>query len=184
MGGTTNSQAFRYPYIDEVVTDVSTKNLADDIAAKLTTPQDVNRLAALKRPVAKAARILSSQNIADGVATTITFDTEVYDTDGLINLGTNAQRITVPAGKTGIYYVVGRVEVAGGGAWSVGELLVAKNGGTWARRKYFAPVDVLLCKGLVFMGGAGDFLEMQIIHTGGGTTAASFLSMAVHRITS
>lgn len=183
MGGTTNSQAFRYPYLNETVTDVSTKNLADDIAAKLTTPQDVNRLAALKRPVAKASRI-ASQNIADGVATTITFDTEIYDTDGLINLGTNAQRITVPAGKTGNYYAVARCEVAGGGAWSVGEILILKNGGTWARRKYFAPVDVLLCKGLIQMGGAGDFLEVQIIHTGGGTTAASFISLAVHRVTS
>src|SRR6188474_2429096 len=118
MGGTTNSQAFRYPYIDEVVTDVSTKNLADDIAAELTTTQDVNRLKALKRPIAKASRQSSTQNFADGVNTIVTFDTEVADSDGFINLGTNANRIIIPSSAfTGIYYAVARCESTGGGSW-------------------------------------------------------------------
>jgi len=76
MPGTTLTQSFPYPYMDEMVSDVSTKNLADAFASELTTVQDVNRLKALKRPVAKASRILSTQNFADGVNTIVTFDTE------------------------------------------------------------------------------------------------------------
>jgi len=189
MPGTTLTQSFPYPYMDEMVSDVSTKNLADAFASELTTVQDVNRLKALKRPVAKASRILSTQNFADGVNTIVTFDTESYDSDGFINLGTNANRIIIPSSSfTGIYYAVARCESTGGGSWNVGEITINKNGGIWARRKYFggsgsAP-DVMLCKGLVYMGAASDFFEMTMTHSGGGTTAAIFMSLTVHRVTS
>lgn len=189
MGGTTASQGFRYPYIDETITDVSTKNLADDLAADLTGTLDVNRNKALKRPVAKVTRQLSTQNIPDGASTIVTFDNEAYDSDGFFNIGTNANRLIVPSSAfTGIYYAVARCESPGSGGWNVGEITINKNGGIWVRRKYYGPAgngpSVLLCKGLIYLGAAADFLEMTLTHSGGGTTAAIFMSLTIHRVTS
>jgi hypothetical protein len=47
----------------------------------------------------------ASQSIADNVSTAMTWDQEVFDTDGFHSTVTNTDRITIPAGKGGYYLV-------------------------------------------------------------------------------
>jgi len=45
-------------------------------------------------------------NIASATTTTVTFNSEFYDTDGFHSTSTNTDRLTVPSGKAGKYLVV------------------------------------------------------------------------------
>lgn len=92
MGGTT-SQGLRYPYLDEVVTSVQQRNLAEDLDTQLTT-DNTALTAGLHRPSARATRS-ASLNAPGNTSVKTTWATEVYDTDTMINLGTNNDRMTV-----------------------------------------------------------------------------------------
>lgn len=48
----------------------------------------------------------ADQTIPDTTTTTVTFDTESYDTDGFHSTVTNTGRLTIPGGKAGNYIVV------------------------------------------------------------------------------
>ncbi len=186
MGGTTNSQALRYPYIDETITDVSTKNLADDIAAKLTV-EDGKRTLALKRYSASANRS-AVQAIADTTNVTVIFDNELWDPDGMINLGLQPTRVTVPA--VGLYYVNAHCFQPGGTTWNLGQISILKNGTLQCRRRYWGDNATtagplrLQVTGLIYCSAISDFFEMQLFHIGGGTTNASVMELTVRRVTS
>lgn len=137
MGSTTPVYAIRFPFIEEVITDASTKNMADDIAAALSTDLDVDRDTSLKRAVAVAFRN-ATLNITANVETAITFDQETLDTDAAINLGTQATRITVPTGMGGRWWVGAVLATTGGTAWTSGQIAIAKNGTDIVRRKYWS----------------------------------------------
>jgi hypothetical protein len=46
-----------------------------------------------------------NQSIADGTFTDVTWDTEKFDTDAFHDPSTNTDRITIPAGKAGYYFI-------------------------------------------------------------------------------
>jgi hypothetical protein len=46
-----------------------------------------------------------NQSIADGTFTDVTWDTEIFDTDAFHDPSTNTDRITIPAGKAGYYFI-------------------------------------------------------------------------------
>lgn len=58
------------------------------------------------RPAAKSTRT-TTQSINTGILTTVSFDTEVFDLDNMINIGGFPTRITIVT--PGIYYVGGTV---------------------------------------------------------------------------
>ena len=47
----------------------------------------------------------TSQSVADNTVTAMTWDQEVFDTDGFHSIATNTDRITIPTGKGGYYLV-------------------------------------------------------------------------------
>ena len=47
----------------------------------------------------------TSQSVADNTVTAMTWDQEVFDTDGFHSVVTNTDRITIPTGKGGYYLV-------------------------------------------------------------------------------
>jgi hypothetical protein len=55
-----------------------------------------------------------AQALTGGVQTSITFTSEIIDTDGFHDNSTNTSRITIPAGKGGKYLVTGMVSFSGG----------------------------------------------------------------------
>ena len=57
--------------------------------------------------------LLSAQNTsASQAASSITFNSELFDTSGFANLGTNADRLTIPAGLGGVYIIIAKAEFA------------------------------------------------------------------------
>jgi hypothetical protein len=51
----------------------------------------------------------ANQTISTATTTAITFDTELFDTDGFHSTATNTSRITIPTGKAGKYLLTGTV---------------------------------------------------------------------------
>jgi hypothetical protein len=137
VGDVTPVWAIRFPWIDEVITDVSTKNAADDMAAILTGELDADRDLSLKRASADAFRN-GSQAFTPAVETNTQFTSEPFDTDGAINLGTNNTRITVPTAMGGRYWVIATASSIPSTTWTSGQIAIAKNGTDIVRRKYWA----------------------------------------------
>lgn len=187
MGGTTNSQALRYPYLNETITDASTKNLADDCAAQLLV-QDGRRTAAIRKPIAWILRN-ANQSFADGVDTLVQFDTEIQDSDNLVNLGVNNTRITVPSTLLGIWYVTVSVTNTGfTGSVTKGQLSILVTGAVASRRTVFTATgtvkDTIRMSAFVNVGTANDYIETSLLHTGGGALNASSITMKAIRRTS
>lgn len=184
MGGTTNSQALRYPYVTETITDVSTKNLADDCATQLSA-QDTNRTKALKRSVVSIFRS-ANQSIPDNVDTLVSFDTEFQDPDNLWVIGTPT-RITVPAGLTGIWWVDVYVSSPGlTGSVTKAQVSIRVSGTAVKRRTYFTATGTIKSPlrvfGHVSVPNAGDFIEVALLHVGGGAlNASNITAKAVRR---
>ena len=57
-------------------------------------------------------KITSLQSISNATATAITFNSEVFDTDGFHDNTTNNTRITIPSGKAGKYLLIAQVSFA------------------------------------------------------------------------
>lgn len=168
MGGTTPNYALRFPYIDETITDASTKNVADDIAAVLTSPLDAARNTSLKRASAVSERF-ATQSFAANTETAISQDNETYDTDGAINIAGQPTRITAPASMGGLYWVHAMVSTINGTAWTSGQIAIAKNGTDFVRRKYWSAsgqhVSRLHLTGQIILA-AGDFVTMTVLFQG------------------
>jgi hypothetical protein len=137
MGGVTPVYAIRFPFIEETITDVSTKNAADDMAAVLSTHLDADRDLSLRRAAGSAFRN-GSQSITANVETNVQFTSEDFDTDAAINLGTNNTRITVPTSNGGRWWVFAHIASITAPAWTSGQIAIAKNGTDVVRRKYWA----------------------------------------------
>lgn len=176
MGGTTNSQALRFPYVDEVIGNASIQNAATDIATKLDV-QDVNRKLITARPIASVRRN-AAQNIAINTDTLIIWDTVALDPGSYVNLGTQPTRITVPAAATGLWRVnIGGFNI-GGAAWTRTQVSILVTGVLQASKTYFGQdYNYLSYSDLVNVPNANDYIEMRIRHAGGATDPISPLSM-------
>jgi hypothetical protein len=50
----------------------------------------------------------ANQSFTSGAGVNTTFDTELFDTDGYHSTSSNTDRITIPTGKAGYYFIFGR----------------------------------------------------------------------------
>jgi hypothetical protein len=186
MGGVTPNYAFRFPYIDETITDVSTKNLADDFAAILTSLLDLDRTTSRGRASARLARF-GSQAITAAAETAMIGTAETFDTDNAIDIATQPTRITVPAGMGGVYWAHALVDSISGTAWTSGQLAIAKNGTDVVRRKYWCAsgqmaTDLTLTTQVRLV--PGDFLTATILFQGTPSPSnVSSLSLSAQRMT-
>jgi hypothetical protein len=171
MGGTTTSQALRYPYVDDIIAETAQGNLGADIAAKLTT-QDTARNLVIKRPNVLIRRG-ANLSLVDGTDTAIIWDNVQDDPYSLVNLGTFPTRVTPGAGNVGIWRFTLNVGAAGPNTWTKAQVSVAVTGTTKQLRTYFSsgngPAGYTFA-GLVQVPTGTDYIEMKIKHNGGGTT--------------
>lgn len=166
MGGTTNSQALRFPYAEEGINASNIGNFAADCATQLDV-QDVNRLNVLHRPIVGVSQ--SSQNVAANTDTSIIWSSVDFDPNSLVNLGTFPTRITVPAAYTGLW----RVTLSGlplSTSWTKTQISVMVSSVIRSWRSYFSTeINAFCFSTMVNVPNANDFIEMRVRHTGGGT---------------
>lgn len=104
MPGTT-SLGIPFPYANEVADAVSVKNLADEVDVELNAAITAATLTT-KRPAALVKRTSGTQSFATGAAfANLTYTTEMFDNDGMGNLGANNERLTVTT--AGVYLISG-----------------------------------------------------------------------------
>lgn len=116
----------------------------------------------------------SAQAIATGVATVITWDTEVYDVGGIYSTSVNPSRMTVPTGFT-IARLMAAVSMGGGGASGEVQNRFLKNGSVFTggggmRYQLTASISSIVQQCIVtgwIPVTAGDYFEVQGFHNTG-----------------
>ena len=112
----------------------------------------------------------ASLTLANNTNTEVTFNSELYDTDGFHSTSTNTARITVPAGKAGYYYVYANVEY-GNSATGGRETQIRKNGAvTDAVTTYqnFSGGDFSMQTSLLVYLAVGDYVSLYAYQNSGG----------------
>lgn len=108
-----------------------------------------------------------NQDTSTGVATTVTWETEVVDTDSAFASNT----FTVPSGKAGKYFIYTMIRWNTDTDFQGMRLTVRKNGtnhfSNWGRHEYY---ETQYIGGMISLG-AGDTVDVQCRQTSGGTVA-------------
>jgi hypothetical protein len=176
MGGATPSQALRFPYIDDVISESAQGNLGTDVAAKLTT-QDTARSLVLKKPF---VYLQSGTSTADGTDTTLVLASPAFDSYGLWSAG-NPTRITVGSGNTGLWKFSLLLSYSAGVGITRVQLSVLVTGTARAYRTFSnntsGPSSFTFC-GMQQVTTGTDYLEFKVQHNGGGTQAVTASVMA------
>lgn len=183
MAGVTETQSLRYGHVTDVISHTMMRDLADDIAVQLDAA-DAARAVALKRPQARSHRNATA-SLAAATPTAQVFDTLVWDTHGMINIGAQPTRITVvTAAGVGSYHVTGWAQ-CDTTSWTRADLSIAKNGTAIRARTWFQPVilDVLSVEAIVDMNTVGDYFTLILSHEGGGSTTIYEVDLSVQKIT-
>lgn len=182
MPGVTTTQSLRFGYVTDPVDWTMQRNLADDIAVQLDAA-DVAKAAALGRPAVEVRRN-AALALADGSTVLVPMDNEIYDTHNMVDTaGANPSRVTVNASSgTGHYYASG-IFTANTTSWSRGEIQLCRNGVIQRSRSlWFPPGGQINVAGIVYLGTVGDYLDLRVNHTGGGTTNATFVLFYVFKL--
>lgn len=114
-----------------------------------------------------------SQSLTNNTWTTLTFNSEFYDTDAYHSTATNTGRFTIPAGKTG-YYQINAQTVFEANVTGFRLVRVLKNGATTIGTSgdnasvsgTMYPQAICI---MSFYLTAGDYIEMQAIQSSGGS---------------
>jgi hypothetical protein len=120
----------------------------------------------------------ATQSIPDSAATALTFDTEVFDTDGFHSTSVNTSRMTIPAGLGGKYFLLGTYEPTANGTGRR-DLMLRVNGATEIARlrgignaSYagFSQVST------IYDLAAGDYVEVTVLQDSGGALNSTALT--------
>ena len=116
----------------------------------------------------------ANQSIANNTTTSITFDTEQYDTDGFHSTVTNTERITIPVGKAGKYLIIGQLAYASN---STGNRYISlnKNGTINFGRVVLAAINgdvTWVIASTVLNLAEGDYVQMRADQSSGGSLNA------------
>jgi hypothetical protein len=171
MSGITSARQIRYATLNDPTSSFFLEDTTRDIQRELDT-LDGLKTTAMKRPV--AIMHVNAPTVAVTTATTINFTNEDVDTHGMIDIPTNAQRITVSsAAGAGLYYVVAQSQALVSGAWTLGEMTIRKNGGAVVRRDYYnfnGQTSLrMYVASIVYLGAVADYVDLQVYHEGGAT---------------
>lgn len=128
---------------------------------------------ATERPNAQVQGPFTSQSVTVNVVTTLTYIDEIYDNDGMADLATNNDRLTVQT--TGAYLIWGGFSLSGFTTLSSMAIILLVNGIERGRHKSRAPtfsgdgqVDLTMPMNLT----AGDYIQAQALWTGTGGPAS------------
>jgi hypothetical protein len=115
----------------------------------------------------------ASQSVANGVYTALTFQVELFDTDGFHSTSSNTERITIPAGKGGYYLIVGQVSMTGtGNLTNVRRIPEITKNGTTNLKSADSPIGQDYPQGIVLAIAnliATDYITLRVYN---GTGAA------------
>ena len=115
----------------------------------------------------------ASQSVANGVYTALTFQVELFDTDGFHSTSSNTERITIPAGKGGYYLIVGQVSMTGtGNLTNVRRIPEITKNGTTNLKSADSPIGQDYPQGIVMAIAnliATDYITLRVYN---GTGAA------------
>jgi len=110
------------------------------------------------------------QNIANNTATTLTWDSEVFDTDTFHSTSVNTDRITIPSGKSGKYLFCWNVAYTAANTGYRGNTFL-KNG-TTVNYQYTPAVgtaaEMSLCATYIDSATAGDYYTLTAEQNSGG----------------
>lgn len=109
----------------------------------------------------------ANQSINNATRTTITWNSEQFDTNTFHDNATNNSRITIPSGKAG-YYLFTLILTWGGGGGSIRNTQIWKNGS--AILDNYVPVntytgDVMIP--LIVSAAVNDYYEITVYHDNG-----------------
>lgn len=181
---TTPNYAIRYPCAGSPVSLADFANLALDTEAAIAAV-DIKENLALRRPAAAIRRNTGAFLPAVGVATTVTYDQELYDNANMADLAVNNDRLTIV--RSGVYMVWGFGSV-GGGATTVTStaLLFTRNGVLYAEKKVNAQpltTSTSNLNGVAMVSCvAGDILRLQYLWTGTGGPVAPGVRLAARLV--
>lgn len=138
--------------------------------------------------VVPAACVEATASVAVGAGpTAATYATEVYDNDGMVDLGTNNDRITVQT--TGKYEVRGSVEFDTNTTGDRAIVINHKNsGGSVVQAAVFAMKPTAYNNGLLgswtFDASAGDYFTIDVYQSRGTNTDIGRRQLAATRVAS
>jgi hypothetical protein len=141
MPGTTPLHSIPYPLLTEGVDSISVKNLADAVDALLNGSL-TTAVSYTKRPAALVKRDTGTQSFASGAAlASVTYTTEHYDSNGIGNLGTNNERLTIQT--AGVYLLAASWTISSSNNEDVqhAHATITVNGTVVSGRKYRFPEE-------------------------------------------
>jgi hypothetical protein len=116
----------------------------------------------------------TNQTIAQATVTTVTFDSEVFDTDAFHSTSSNTGRITIPTGKGGKYLFNLRLQYINSAATSsVRQMYLNKNGTTDITNCTFVAqntTEIQLQMVTITTAVAGDYFTLNTWQNSGGNT--------------
>lgn len=167
MPGTTTRFAIPFPCLGDIVTGSEFGAWTAGVESALAQV-DALESQALHRPAASMT-FPNATSFTVNVATNITFGTELFDTDNMIDLGTNNDRITIRT--QGVYMVEANLCLfsAPFTTYTSGRIGVSINGTLAFARKHddisvASSISAILPQILV----PGDILRLQFLWTGTG----------------
>lgn len=173
MPASTPIYGIPYPCPGETIDATVFANFANAVNAAVIS---VNTLSdsALNRPTAQVYANGTPTVLASGVLTVITFTTEIWDNDGLANLGPFPTRLTVVT--PGTYMVTYSDVITGGATTTSGTFALSKTGTVGYRIKEGNPSNAPVACNVsgIFDAVPGDFFQAFAIWNGtGGPGSAS-----------
>jgi len=171
MPGSSPTFGIPYPCIGEPITPLAFSTFAAAVDGAIATV-DTARTLALKRPTAAVA---GNASIPVGVATNVTYTSELWDNAAMVDLVANNDRITVT--RNGVYMVWGQAPTGTGATATSMALILTRNGTLYAENKRNSNGTTPMNQQVVAMVPcvAGDILRLQCLWTGvAGPLLASF----------
>lgn len=173
MPGMTPVLGIRYPCGGDTIDPSVFANFTNDVQAALLAG-DAAVSSAANRPAASVSTgTAPSQAVVINTATDLTFDTEVFDNDGMADLAVNNDRLTIQTG--GLYLCGASCTTFSGFATITGMSVSLTVNGVTAYRRRLPPGDNTRGWGWMHRGlldlNAGDVLRAQTRWTGTGGPA-------------
>jgi hypothetical protein len=114
----------------------------------------------------------TTQTINNATVTTLTFDSEVFDTSNFHSTSSNTSRITIPTGLGGYYALQASIYFSIGNGAGTRGLAITKNGTRIFGMDISGQTDQTLNFGDIANLVAGDYLEFTAYQTSGSSNGA------------
>ncbi len=142
------------------------------LTADSTTATGLKWAAAASGTTYAGCRVFNTTDptISNNTTTTLSFNSESFDTDGYHSTTTNTSRITIPSGKAGKYFINGKVEWYSNSS-GYRSIYIVKNGTNFMSGCNVSAQSIAFDQ-LISMTidlAVGDYVELHVYHNSGGS---------------